>query len=190
MTPSPVVLFIFNIMIPLTLHFINFTRFRVEAVVCKVTAGISVLKQALVPILTGPLPQQVTINQTLMPRDYLRVVFTTWQFEIEMNIVGKDEHCPKKMREALAAMYNSLGLYSGRWRWLLQHKSTRQRFLTMHKLPIVYINEHNIYLGDFVSRRYVHSQQVLHLLQGWLVHPLWQGTCSSQLNHVACTDCV
>ena len=137
MTPSPVVLFIVNIMIPLTLHFIIFTGFRVEAVVRKPTAGLSVLKQALVPILMGPLPQQVTINQTLMPRDYLRIVFTTWQFEVEMHIVGRDERCPtKKMKEALAAMYNSLGLYSGRWGWLLQHKSTRQRFLTMHKLPL------------------------------------------------------
>ena len=89
MTPSPVVLFIVNIMIPLTLHFIIFTGFRVEAVVRKPTAGLSVLKQALVPILMGPLPQQVTINKTLTPRDYLRIVFTAWQFEVEIEIEVK-----------------------------------------------------------------------------------------------------
>ena len=106
MTPSQVVPFIFNIMIPLTLHFIIFTGFTVEAVVCKVTADISVHKQALVPSLTGPLPQQVTINQTLVPRDYLRVVFTTWQFEIEMNIVGRrrqQEVCTPPASNPLAA---------------------------------------------------------------------------------------
>ena len=74
---------------PLILHFIIFTGFRVEAVVRKPTAGLSVLKQALVPILMGPLPQQVTINQTLTLRDYLRIVFTAWQFEVKIEIEVK-----------------------------------------------------------------------------------------------------
>ena len=187
MTPSQVVPFIFNIMIPLTLHFIIFTGFTVEAVVCKVTAGISVHKQALVPSLTGPLPQQVTINQTLVPQDYLRVVFTTWQFEIEMNIVGKDEHCPTKMREALAAMYKRIGVVLGTMEMATAAQVNPPEVFNYAQFTN---NEHNIYLGDVVSRRYVHPQQVIPLLQGWLVHPLWQGTCSSQLNHVACIDCV
>lgn len=133
-----------------TFYITFFTGFRMETVVRKVPVGLPVLKQAPVPILAGPLPPQVLISQTITPRQYLIGVFTTWFSEIQPNVVSRNEQYPTKaMKQALAEMFNSLGLFSGHWGWLLQHKRTRQGFATACKLQC-YINEYNKYLGDNV----------------------------------------